>query len=136
MKAKIAEFVKNKKAEEEANKKLLEMLEDDDEFEEFETHGNLQQIFLGYFSFLINVLFCCLDWEADENVENDYKWAVDWDDDLEGDNFISELRRELKQQSGIVVMTVNLIHLSYNFLCKVKNPENFSYVGEIHISEN
>eukprot|EP00924_Labyrinthula_sp_SR-Ha-C_P013808 snap_masked-scaffold_5-processed-gene-13.58-mRNA-1 protein AED:1.00 eAED:1.00 QI:0/-1/0/0/-1/1/1/0/63 len=51
----------------------LEMLEDDDEFQEFETQ----------------------DWEFDENIAEEEEWEVDWDDVLDQDDFVQELRQEL-----------------------------------------
>lgn len=37
------------------------------------------------------------DWDVDKSVQNQYKWTVDWEDDLEEDNFMTELRAEIKK---------------------------------------
>lgn len=57
------------------SKKLLMMLEEDDEFEEFETEQFAAP-------------------KDDKEVKQ--KWQEDWDDDLADDDFISHLRKELK----------------------------------------
>jgi len=61
---------------EDASKKLLEMLDEDDEFEEFEID----------------------DWTAkkEEDKSDDKNWQDDWDDDLADEDFIGHLRKELK----------------------------------------
>jgi len=59
----------------EKKKVVIEQLEEDDEFEEFETE----------------------EWPKEKEVQEAHKWAVDWDDDLADDDFISQLRAELKR---------------------------------------
>jgi len=67
-----------------AKKKLLELLEEDDEFEEFEGEGfaATQPVMGG-------------DGGNEEDPSKSL-WQNDWDDDLADDNFIAHLRKELK----------------------------------------
>ncbi|GBG25572.1 Hypothetical Protein FCC1311_017912 [Hondaea fermentalgiana] len=60
----------------ENSKKLLLMLEEDDEFEEFEVDQ-----------------FAAPKEDKDDTKQ---KWQEDWDDDLAEDDFIGQLRKELK----------------------------------------
>ena len=66
-----------KKSENETKKKLLEMLEEDDEFEEFEIKdGNV--------------------FDKKDDKKEDVKWQDDWDDDFADEKFIQDLKKELK----------------------------------------
>jgi len=60
--------------EESSSVKLLEMLEEDDEFEEFDVQ----------------------DWAPKADDDDEHNWQDDWDDDLADDDFIGHLRKELK----------------------------------------
>ena len=63
------------KAPEEAQQPVVELLEDDDEFQEFDEE----------------------DWTPKAQGDKEEKnWTDDWDDDLADENFISHLREELK----------------------------------------
>ena len=71
-----------KKEEETKGKVLYEQIEEDDEFEEFETE----------------------DWEVNEveAEEEDKVWQDDWDDhDKLDDNFISMLRQEIQKAKAV-----------------------------------
>jgi len=72
------------------SKKLIEMLEEDDEFEEFEVEGK----FLYHRTFCYNVL--SLEWTKNDENEEGCAYVEDWDDDQADEDFIGQLRKELK----------------------------------------
>lgn len=82
----------------------ISLLEEDDEFEEFENGTWINSIF---FFKKFHIISCNLEtWtkEEEEQEQSEAQWVDDWDDEQVDDDFSKQLRAELEKDKGLQPM--------------------------------